>query len=202
VKIGVLGSGKGSNFVAIQEAVVRGRLPVEVTVVVSDNPHAPILERAREFGLPTAILPPSAFRTKLEPELEEHLVRLLRRHDVDLVVLAGYMRIVKEPLLAAFPDRIVNIHPSLLPAFKGLEAWKQALEAKVPETGCTVHYVNARVDDGRILGQERVAVFPDDTPEGLHARIQEAEHRLFPAVLGRLAAEFQAKDGAPPARRL
>ncbi len=188
LKLGILGSGKGSNFVAIQEAIVLLNLDADIAVVVSDQPQAAILERARAFGLPTSVLPPSRFRTKLEPEIEELLVATLRRHKVDLVVLAGYMRVVKEPLLKAFPNRIVNIHPSLLPAFKGLEAWKQALEAGVPEAGCTVHWVNAEVDGGRILGQVKVPVLPGDTAEVLHARIQQAEHRLYPAVLQQLAA--------------
>ena len=187
LKLGVLGSGKGSNFVAIQEAIVLRNLDAEIGVVVSDNPQAAILERARALGLPTSILPPSRFKTRLEPEIEELLVEILRRHRVDLVVLAGYMRVVKEPLLRAFPDRVVNIHPSLLPAFKGLEAWKQALEAGVPEAGCSVHWVNAEIDGGKILGQERVPVHPGDTAELLHARIQKAEHRLYPLVLQKIA---------------
>jgi phosphoribosylglycinamide formyltransferase 1 len=188
MKLGILGSGKGSNFTAIQEAIVLRNLDAEVAVVVSDNPHAVILERARAVGLPTSILPASRFKTKLEPEIEQLLVDLLRRHQVDLVVLAGYMRVVKEPLLRAFPNRIVNIHPSLLPAFKGLEAWKQALEAGVPETGCTVHWVNADIDGGKIISQEKVPIQPGDTAEILHARIQQAEHRLYPQVLQQLAA--------------
>ncbi|MDE1170588.1 MAG: phosphoribosylglycinamide formyltransferase [Verrucomicrobium sp.] len=188
MRLGVLGSGKGSNFVAVQRAILDGRLPAEVAVVVSDRAEAGILDHARAFGLPAEALPPSRFKTKLEPELEEALVALLRRYEVEWVVLAGYMRVVKEPLLRAFPKRIVNIHPSLLPAFKGLEAWKQALAAGVPEAGCTVHEVNAEIDGGAILGQERVPVLPGDTAETLHARIQEAEHRLYPAVLAQLAA--------------
>jgi phosphoribosylglycinamide formyltransferase-1 len=187
MKLGILGSGKGSNFVAIQQAILAGQVPAEVAVVISDHADAPILARAREFGLPALGLPPSRFKTKLEPEIEEELVAHLRRHGVDLVVLAGYMRVVKEPLLRAFPERIVNIHPSLLPAFKGLAAWEQALAAGVAETGCTVHTVNERIDDGAILGQERVPVLPGDTAETLHQRIHAAEHRLYPAILAKLA---------------
>ncbi len=165
----------------------RWTVPAEVAVVISDHADAPILQRAREFGLPAFALPPSRFKTRLEPEIEEELAARLRSHGVDLVVLAGYMRVVKEPLLRAFPGRIVNIHPSLLPAFKGLAAWQQALDAGVAETGCTVHYVNERIDDGAILGQERVPVLPGDTAETLHQRIHAAEHRLYPAVLAKLA---------------
>ena len=155
-------------------------------VVISDLPDAPILARAAAFGLPTAELPPSSFRTKLSPEGEAALVELLREHEVEWVILAGYMRVVKEPLLNAFPNRIINIHPSLLPAFKGLRAWEQALAAGVPETGCTVHFVNKDIDAGEIIAQQRVPVLPGDTPETLHARIQVAEHELYPAALAKV----------------
>jgi phosphoribosylglycinamide formyltransferase 1 len=187
-RLAILGSGKGSNFVALQEAIAEKRLAARIVLVVSDLPDALILARAREFGLPVATLPPSPFRTKLGPEGEEALVRLLRENAVDWVILAGYMRVVKQPLLGAFPDRIINIHPSLLPAFKGLRAWEQALAAGVKETGCTVHFVNQDVDAGRIIAQKTVPVLPGDTPETLHARIQVAEHELFPAALGKVLA--------------
>jgi len=182
-RIAVLGSGKGSNFVALQEAILAGRLNAQVVLVASDLPDAAILTRAAAFGLPTATLTPSPFKTKLSPEGEIALVELLRSHAAEWVVLAGYMRVVKAPLLDAFPNRIINIHPSLLPAFKGLRAWEQALVAGVPETGCTVHYVNRDIDAGEIIAQQRVPVLPGDTPESLHARIQVAEHELYPAAL-------------------
>ncbi len=118
------------------------------------------------------------------------IVRLLFEAEVELVVLAGFMRIVKEPLLSAFPRKIINIHPSLLPKFPGLEAWKQALAAGEKVTGCTVHYVDAAVDAGEILGQETVPILPDDTPESLHGRIQLAEHQLLPAVIAGIAERF------------
>ncbi len=185
-RLAVLGSGKGSNFVALQEAILSGRLQAQIVLVASDFPDAIILDRARAFGLPTAALLPSPFRTKLSPEGETALVDLLRAHEAEWVVLAGYMRVVKEPLLEAFPQRIVNIHPSLLPAFKGLRAWDQALDAGVPETGCTVHFVNRDIDAGEIIEQRRVPVLPGDTGETLHARIQEAEHELYPAALAKV----------------
>jgi phosphoribosylglycinamide formyltransferase-1 len=187
-RIAVLGSGRGSNFVALQRAVLAGRLNAEIALVISDLPDAPILERAREFHLHAASLPPSPFRTKLGPDAEIVLLENLEASGVRWVVLAGYMRVIKEPLLSRFPDRIVNIHPSLLPAFRGLRAWEQALKAGVQETGCTVHLVNEAVDAGRIIAQEKVPVQPGDTPESLHARIQEAEHRLYPAALAQLLA--------------
>ena len=185
-RVAVLGSGKGSNFVAIQEAIVAGRLAAEIAVVISDLPNAPILARAEAFGLPTATLPPSPFKTKLGPEGETALLKLLRAHTAEWVVLAGYMRVVKEPLLAAFPNRIINIHPSLLPEFKGLRAWEQALNAGVAETGCTVHFVNADIDAGEIIAQQRVEVLPGDTAATLHARIQVAEHELYPSALAKV----------------
>ena len=185
-RLAVLGSGKGSNFVALQEAILAGKLDAQIVLVVSDLPNATILTRAAAFGLPTATLPPSPFRTKLGPEGEIALVELLHRHTVEWVILAGYMRVVKEPLLSAFPNRIVNIHPSLLPAFKGLRAWEQALATGVPETGCTVHFVNRDVDAGKIIAQHRVPVLAGDTPETLHARIQVAEHELYPAALAKV----------------
>jgi len=185
-RLAVLGSGKGSNFVAIQEAILAGKLDARIVLVVSDLPDAIILAKAAGFGLPTATLPPSPFRTKLSPEGEVALVDLLRRHEVEWVILAGYMRVVKEPLLNAFPNRIVNIHPSLLPAFKGLRAWEQALAAGVAEAGCTVHFVNRDVDAGEIIDQRRVPVLAGDSPETLHARIQVAEHELYPAALAKV----------------
>lgn len=187
-RLAVLGSGKGSNFVALQEAILNGKLNAQIVLVVSDLPEAPILARAAAFGLPTAKLRPSAFRTKLSPEDETSLARLLKEQGVEWVVLAGYMRVVKEPLLNAFPNRIINIHPSLLPAFKGLRAWEQALNAGVPETGCTVHYVNRDIDAGEIIAQQRVPVLAGDTPATLHARIQVAEHELYPAALAKVFA--------------
>jgi phosphoribosylglycinamide formyltransferase-1 len=185
-RLAVLGSGKGSNFVALQEAIVAGRLAAEIAIVVSDQPSAAILARAEAFGLKTATLPPSPFKTKLGPEGETALLDILRANKAEYVVLAGYMRVVKQPLLDAYPNRVINIHPSLLPAFKGLRAWEQALTAGVAETGCTVHFVNADIDAGEIIDQQRVEVLPGDTPEILHARIQVAEHELYPSALAKV----------------
>jgi phosphoribosylglycinamide formyltransferase 1 len=155
-RLGVLGSGKGSNFVAIAEAIAAGRVPAEVALVLSDVPDAGILREARTRGLPAEYLPPGKFRTKLDEETEAAYVRRLQEAGVDLVVLAGFMRVLKENFLRAFSGRIVNIHPSLLPAFPGLEAWKQALQYGVKVTGCTVHFVNEGVDTGPVIGQETV----------------------------------------------
>ncbi len=183
LRLGVIGSGKGSNFRAIADAIARGELDAEVRIVVSDVEDAGILALARERGYRAEFLAPGRFRTKLEPEAEERLVAMLREAGVEWVVLAGYMRMVKAPLLDAFPRRILNIHPSLLPVFPGLEAWKQAVEAGATKSGCTVHYVDAGMDTGEIITQAEVPVFPNDTPATLHARIQVEEHRIYPEVL-------------------
>ncbi len=183
--IGILGSGKGSNCRAILERARSGKLPVDVRVVISDVFDAGILHLAREFGVPNAYLPPGPFRTKLTPESETALVQMLQDAHVELVVLAGFMRILKAPMLEAFPKRIINIHPSLLPKFPGLEAWKQALLAGENVTGCTVHYVNATIDGGDIIAQREVAILPNDTADSLHARIQIAEHEIYPEAISR-----------------
>ena len=184
--IGILGSGKGSNCRAIFERIRSGELAAEPRLVVSDVLDAPILEMAREFAVENAYLPPGRFRTRFEPEIEEQLVQMLRDAGVELVVLAGFMRVLHEPMLKAFPRRIINIHPSLLPKFPGLEAWKQALVAGETVTGCTVHYVDEQIDHGKILAQKEVRILPNDTAESLHGRIQVVEHELYPAVI----AEF------------
>lgn len=181
--LGILGSGKGTNCRAILEKIRAGALPAEARVVVSDVMDAPILEIAREFSVPNSYLPPGHFRTRLEPEMEGELVQLLRDAGVELVILAGFMRVLKEPMLQAFRRRILNIHPSLLPKFPGLEAWKQALAAGEEVTGCTVHYVDEQIDHGDIIAQREVSILPDDKAETLHARIQLAERELYPAVI-------------------
>jgi phosphoribosylglycinamide formyltransferase-1 len=187
LKLGVLGSGRGSNFAALAEAIDHGSVPARIVLVGSDLASAPILAEAARRRLPCYACGPSAFKTKLEPALETALAKALLEAGTELVVLAGYMRVVKAPLLDAFPGRILNIHPSLLPAFPGLRAWEQALQAGVPETGCTVHWVNDVVDGGAPIAQSRVPVQPDDTAATLHARIQKAEHHLLPSVIARLA---------------
>ena len=186
--IGILGSGKGSNCRAILERIRSGKLAVDVRVVISDVFDAGILDLAREFGVPNAYLPPGPFRTRLTPESEMALVQMLQDAHVELVVLAGFMRILKAPMLEAFPKRIINIHPSLLPKFPGLEAWKQALVAGERVTGCTVHYVDASIDGGDIIAQREVPILPNDTPESLHARIQGAEHEIYPEAISRFVA--------------
>jgi len=185
-KIGILGSGNGSNFSAIARAIGESRLSAEIVLVISDNPVAGILQKARALNLPALALPTSKFRTKLEAEIEQYAVDKLLEAGAEWIVLAGYMRLIKAPLLKQFESRILNIHPSLLPSFPGLEAWKQALEAKVPRTGCTVHWVDAGMDTGTIIAQSEVPVLEHDTAASLHARIQVVEHSLYPTVLQRI----------------
>ncbi len=183
LRLAILGSGKGTNARAIFEAIRNGSLPAEAVIVVSDVFDAPILDIAREYGVPNAYLPPGHFRTRLEPTVEIELVRMLEDVETELVVLAGFMRVLKEPMLRAFPRRIINIHPSLLPRFPGLMAWKQALDAGETIAGCSVHYVDDQIDHGDIIGQRQVPILPNDTPESLHERIQVEERNLYPEVI-------------------
>ena len=194
-RIGVLGSGKGSNFAAIADACARGNIPAEVALVISDVSGAGILERAGERNISARFISPGKFRTKLDEGAEQAYIEAMRSARVDLIVLAGFMRVLKGDFLRAFEGRIINIHPSLLPSFPGLEAWKQALDAGVRFTGCTVHYVDAGVDSGPIIGQRTVAVLDGDTPEELHQRIHAAEHELYPECVAAIARGEVAVSG-------
>ena len=193
MRLGILGSGSGSNLQAILDAIDAGSLEAEVVLVLSDNPDAFILERARRRGIATQLIDCRGFRTKFPDEAQQETAAALVAAGVDLVCLAGFMRLVRQPLLDAFPGRMVNIHPSLLPAFPGLEAWRQAVEGGASESGCTVHYVDAGMDTGPIILQARVPVLPDDTAATLHARIQEQEHRLYPEAIRIVAARLAAE---------
>lgn len=186
-KLGILGSGTGSNFAAIADACARGEIPAQVEVVVSDVEDAGILNLARERQLPARYIAPGRFRTKLDETAEQAYLETMKAFDVDLVVLAGFMRILKGAFLQAFENRVVNIHPSLLPAFPGMASWKQALDHGVKVAGCTVHFVDQGVDSGPIIAQEPVVVMEEDTPESLHQRIHAAEHRLYPRCIGMIA---------------
>lgn len=188
LRIGILGSGRGSNAQSILESAGCGDIRAEVVIVLSDVEDAMILERARHFEVPGRFIAPGKWKTKIEPAIEAEYVAALREASVDLVALTGFMRMLKSDFLGAFPNRILNIHPSLLPAFPGLESWKQALEYGAKVAGCTVHFVNDAVDNGPIILQAAVPVFDGDTPETLHERIQEQEHRIYPQAI-RLFAE-------------
>lgn len=174
-------------MVSIADACAMGMIQAEVAVVISDVPNAGILEHARNRFLPAEYIPPGNFRTKLDDISERLYIDRLKAAKVDLVVLAGFMRILKGNFLNAFPQKVINIHPSLLPSFPGLEAWKQALNYGVKVTGCTVHFVDQGIDSGAIIGQETVPVMDSDTAETLHERIQFAERRLYPQVVAAMA---------------
>lgn len=188
LKIGVLGSGSGSNFQAIQDAIRAGKIDAEISCVAADVADAYILERAQNEGIATAHIDCSPFKTKVDGDGAQRMLDYLGEHEVDFVVLAGFMRMVKEPLLSSFPLRMINIHPALLPAFPGLASWKQALEYGVKLAGCTVHFIDAGMDTGPIIIQRAVPVEDDDTPESLHARIQAEEHIAYPEAIRLIAA--------------
>jgi phosphoribosylglycinamide formyltransferase-1 len=186
-RIGVLGSGQGSNFVALADAVAAGRIPAQLAIVLSDVEPAGILAHARERKIPAQFISPGQFRTKLDEAAERAFVVALQNARVDLIALAGFMRVLKGDFLRAFAGRIVNIHPSLLPCFPGLQSWRQAFDHGVKVAGCTVHFVDAGVDSGAIIGQSAVPVLDNDTPETLHQRIHAAEHELYPQCVAALA---------------
>jgi phosphoribosylglycinamide formyltransferase-1 len=188
----ILGSGRGSNAEAVLAAQRAGRLGrARVAGILCDQPGARILELGPRFGVPALYLDPAPFKTKLEGPAEQNYIAQIRAWNADLIVLAGFMRVIKRAFLDAFAGRIINLHPSLLPAFPGLDAIQQAFDARVPVTGCTVHFVTAQVDSGRILRQAEVPIAPDDTRETLEAKIHAAEHELLPAVIAELS---QGKD--------
>ena len=172
---------------AILDAIDAGTLDARIGLVLSDNPDAFILERARKRGIETGVIDCGGFKTKFPDESQMETAERLKAAGVELVCLAGFLRLVKRPLLDAFPERIINIHPALLPAFPGLESWKQALDAGVSESGCTVHFVDEGMDTGPVILQESVPILSDDTAESLHARIQVVEHRLYPAAIRKVA---------------
>jgi phosphoribosylglycinamide formyltransferase-1 len=187
-KIVLLGSGRGSNAEAVLEAERAGHLGCgRVVGILCDQPAARMLELGPRFGVPSVYLDPAPFKTKLEGEAEQRYIAQIRTWGADLVVLAGFMRVIKSAFLTAFAGRIINLHPSLLPAFPGLDAIGQALAARVPVTGCTVHHVTAEVDCGDILRQAPVPLLPGDTHESLAARVHAAEHQLLPSVIADLS---------------
>jgi len=186
-RLGVLGSGNGSNFTAIAEAIERGEVPAEIALVLSDVKEAEILCHANRMGIATRFINPGNYRTKLDEEAEKTYVNALQEAGVNLVVMAGFMRILKGEFLKCFAGKVVNIHPSLLPAFPGLEAWQQALDYGVKYTGATVHFVEQGIDSGAIIAQESVPLLDNDTPERLLDRIHKAEYRIYPKAIADIA---------------
>jgi phosphoribosylglycinamide formyltransferase-1 len=181
-----MASGNGSNFEVVAQAIHDGQLNAKIQVLIYNNPGIKAAARAERWGVPAVLLNHRDYKQR--EDLDTAIVETLRHYQVEWLVMAGWMRIITPVLIDAFPDRIINIHPSLLPSFKGVRAVEQALEAGVKITGCTVHLARPEVDSGPILIQAAVPVLPDDTPETLHARIQVQEHRILPQALGQLAA--------------
>jgi phosphoribosylglycinamide formyltransferase-1 len=187
MRIVILGSGRGSNAEAILRAQSEGRLGrAQVVQIFSDKPDAGILAHGARFGVPASFLDAAPFKTKLDGAGEEHYITAILACKADLVVLAGFMRVLKERFLTTFAGRIINLHPSLLPSFPGLDAIGQAWRRGVKITGCTVHGVTAEVDGGPIIDQAAVRIEPDDTLETLETKVHAAEHALLPAVIARL----------------
>ena len=185
LKLGVMASGSGSNFEVIAQCINHGELNAQIQVLIYNNPQAKVKERAERLGIQAVLLNHRAFKGR--EELDENIVKVLQENEVEWVIMAGWMRIITHVLLDAFPNKVINIHPSLLPSFKGTHAVEQALAAGVKISGCTVHIATLDVDSGPILIQAAVPVLPDDTPETLHARIQVQEHKIFPQAIALVA---------------
>ncbi|PSO59870.1 MAG: phosphoribosylglycinamide formyltransferase [Cyanobacteria bacterium QH_2_48_84] len=189
LKLGIMASGSGSNFEAVAQAIADGQLNAQIQVLIYNNPDAKAAWRAQQWGVPAVLCNHREYGSR--EDLDRSIVEALQRHQVEWVVMAGWMRVVTPTLIDAFPDKIINIHPSLMPSFKGVRAVEQALEAGVKIAGCTVHLVLPEVDTGPILLQAAVPVFPDDTHQTLHSRIQTQEHLILPQAIA-LAAQVNS----------
>jgi len=183
-RLGILISGRGSNMLSLIKATRNGKLDAEVALVLSDVADAPGLQKAQELGVEARAIVPQRFRTKLTGDDAQRYVDAFKEAGVELLCLAGFMRVVKDPLLSAFPDRILNIHPSLLPSFPGLDAQKQALDAGVPVSGCTVHFVDSTLDGGEVIKRRQASILKGDTVDKLADRILQEEHLLYPEAAG------------------
>ncbi|WP_017326567.1 phosphoribosylglycinamide formyltransferase [Synechococcus sp. PCC 7336] len=197
MRLGVMASGKGSNFVAIARAIADGTLNATIAVVIYNNPNAGVAARARDFGIPAVLVNHREFAQR--QDCDRAIVKVLQEKAVELVVMAGWMRRVTQVAIDAYPHRMLNIHPSLLPDFPGLHPVKQALDCGVKFSGCTVHWVTLAVDSGPIVQQAVVPVLPDDTEESLQARIQVEEHRIYPEAIAIAARQLRNTPSEPPA---
>jgi phosphoribosylglycinamide formyltransferase-1 len=195
LKLAIFGSGSGTNCQAIIDAVEAGALDAEIRCILSDVKDSIILERARRHGIPAVWIDCAPFKTKLDGEAEQHVLKILEEHGVDFIALAGFMRIIKDGLLNAYAGRMINIHPSLLPSFPGLEGGKQAFEYGVKFTGCTVHFVDAGVDTGAIINQKIIAIENDDTLETMMEKLHAQEHIANPEALQWIAEGRITFDG-------
>ena len=189
LKLGILASGSGSNFEAIAEAINNQKLNAQIQVMIYNNPEAKVIFRAEKWGIPSVFLNHREYKTR--EKFDSKIVKTLQEYDVEWVIMAGWMRIVTKILIDAFPNQIINIHPSLLPSFKGIKAVEQALKAGVKITGCTVHLVDIEVDNGPILMQAAVPILLDDIPETLHERIQVQEHKIIVSAIALAASRNQ-----------
>ncbi len=181
IKLAIMASGNGSNFEAVAKAIQEGRLNAEIKVLIYNNPDAKVRSRGENWQVPAVLINHKEFKKR--QDFDRAIVKTLKEYSVDWVVMAGWMRVATEVLLQAFPNRVINIHPSLLPSFRGIHAIEKAINAKVKITGCTVHLVSLEVDSGPILIQAAVPILTDDTPETLHARVQIEEHRILPQAI-------------------
>jgi phosphoribosylglycinamide formyltransferase 1 len=186
--LGVMASGSGSNFEAVARSIESGNLNAKIAVLIHNKPDIQAIDRARQRGIPTVFLDHRHYPTR--EDLDRAIVATLQAHQVECVVMAGWMRVITQVLIDAFVDRVINIHPSLLPSFPGIRSIEQALAAKVKITGCTVHLVSLEVDSGPILVQAAVPVLPEDTAETLHARVQIQEHLILPLAIELLAQKL------------
>ncbi|MCT7950331.1 phosphoribosylglycinamide formyltransferase [Ancylothrix sp. C2] len=187
LKLGIMASGSGSNFETIAQAIADGKINAKIQVVIYNNPDAKVVQRAEKFKVPAVLLNHRNFKNR--EELDTKIVETFQSYDVEWVIMAGWMRIITQILLDAFPNRVINIHPSLLPSFPGIHGVEQALKAGVKVTGCTVHLACLEVDSGPIIMQAAVPILPNDTPETLHARIQIQEHIIYPQAIILAAAK-------------
>lgn len=189
LQLGIMASGDGTNFEAIAKAIDDGKLNAKIGVVIHNNPDAKVKERAKQYDIPTVLVDHREYEKR--ENFDHEIVAVLKSYGADWVVMAGWMRIITQVMLDGYPKRIINIHPSLLPSFKGIKAVEQALEAKVQITGCTAHLVDLEVDSGKIIMQAAVPVLPDDTVETLHDRIQQQEHHILPSAIAIAAATIK-----------
>lgn len=186
LQLGIMASGSGSNFEAVAQAIADSKLNAEIKVLVYNNPNAKVKQRAEKYNIPAILVDHRQYQSR--ENLDHEIVAVLKAYGADWVVMAGWMRIITQVLLDGYPNRVLNIHPSLLPSFKGIKAIEQALLAKVKITGCTVHLVSLEVDSGEIIMQAAVPILPEDTRETLHARIQLQEHNILPQAIALAAS--------------
>jgi phosphoribosylglycinamide formyltransferase 1 len=188
IRLGIMASGSGTNFEALAQAIDNRELNAQIPVLIYNNPEAKVIERAKKWNVPAILLDHRTFKSR--EDLDRAIIEVFQQHRIEWIVMAGWMRIITSILLDAFPNRVINIHPSLLPSFKGVRAIEQALISNVKITGCSVHLASLEVDSGPIIMQAAVPILPNDTPETLHARIQIQEHKIFPIAIALAAKQF------------